>query len=119
MCPYVTIDFVQEASSLGDFIARLELGPLPTRPPIAKGPVFKWQKMALLLPTYPPVAQPGRHLHLTTEAAQKESVSEEAVAPPIHRIQLKRDSAAAVVAAAIAVALLTPKESQEESLSLW
>jgi len=111
----------QEASSLGDFIAGFELSPLPTRPPVAKGPVFKWQKMALLLPSLPPVAQPGRHLHLhlTTEAAQEESVSEEAVAAPIHRIQLKRDSAAAVVAAAIAVALLTPKESQEESLSWW
>jgi len=83
----------QAASSLGDFVARFELGSV----------------------TSPPVAEPGRHLHLgilhlPAEAAQKESVPEEAVAPPppctIHQRHLKRhQSPSAVVTAAAAVGI--------------
>ena len=103
MCPDFTIDFFQEASSLGDFVARFELCPVPSRPPVAQ----LGRHLHL-----------GVHLHLPIEAAQKESVPEEAVAPLIHQIHLKRDKSPSAVAVAAAVAVLTispAKKSQEES----
>ena len=103
--PYILLhpSCFQAASSLGDFVARFELGSV----------------------TSTPVAEPRRHLHLSilhlpAEAAQKESVPEEAVAPPppctIHQRHLKRhQSPSAVATAAAAAAAAAVGISQRKS----